>query len=266
VELYIGTSGYSNKDWLGLLYPEGTKATDFLEIYAENFNAVELNSSFYAIPGIKAFEGMVKKSKAKVRFSIKIPQAMTHKRDARAELYQQLLESVEPLRQVGMLGPFLAQFPYSFHRTPQNRLYLASLIDYFKNENLAIEFRHWTWDKPEVRKALSAANISLVAVDFPRMKGLFSSGFKATNDIAYIRMHGRNSANWWSANSAAARHDYLYSNTELGSWVEAIKNHAESLSQVYLMMENTTKGHALKNLESLRDLFADIGIEAEIYL
>ena len=266
MELYIGTGGYSNKDWLGLLYPDGTKPAEFLEIYSENFNAVELNSSFYAIPGIKAFEGMVKKTKAKVRFSIKIPQAMTHKRDAQAELYKQLLESVEPLRQVGMLGPFLAQFPYSFHRNPANRMYLANLIDYFKEESLAIEFRHWTWDKPELRAAFTAADISLVAVDFPRMKGLFSSGFRATNDIAYIRMHGRNSANWWSANSAAARHDYLYSNTELGSWVEAIKNHEDNLSQVYLMMENTTKGHALKNLESLRDLFADVGIEAEIYL
>ena len=266
MDLYIGTGGYSNKDWLGLLYPNGTKPSDFLEIYAENFNAVELNSSFYAIPGIKAFEGMVKKSKAKVRFSIKIPQAMTHKRDAQAELYQQLLESVEPLRQVGMLGPFLAQFPYSFHRTPANRIYLAKLIDFFKAENLAIEFRHWSWDKPEVRKALSAADTSLVAVDFPRMKGLFSSGFRATNEIAYIRMHGRNSANWWSAKSAAARHDYLYSHTELGSWAQAIKNHEQELSQVYLMMENTTKGHALSNIATLRDLFAELGIEAEVYL
>lgn len=264
MELYIGTGGYSNKDWLGIFYPLSTKPTDFLEIYAEHFNAVELNSSFYAVPSIKAFERMVQRSKSKVRFSIKIPQAMTHKRDASSELYQQLLESVEPMRQVGMLGPFLAQFPYSFHRNPANRIYLANLIKYFKDESLAVEFRHWTWDKPEVREAFRTADISLVSVDFPRMRGLFSSGFRATNDIAYIRMHGRNSANWWSANSAAARHDYLYSNTELGSWVNAIKNQEDKLSQVYLMMENTTKGHALKNLEMLRDLFTEVGIEAGI--
>jgi uncharacterized protein YecE (DUF72 family) len=261
VELYLGTGGYSNDDWLGLLYPSGTKSSDYLSIYAEHFNAVELNSSFYAIPGLKAFAGMVEKSKSKLRFSIKIPQEMTHQRKADAELYQRLFESVAPLREVGMLGPFLAQFPYAFHRTAENRLYLKELVERFKSELLAVEFRHWSWDNPEVREAFKEAGVIWVSVDYPQLRGLPKSGLHVTSDIAYIRMHGRNKDNWWEGKDASERHDYQYSLEELRPWVRQIAEQAEQLSQVYLMMQNTTKGHALKNLEMLKSLFAEAGLE-----
>ena len=114
MELYLGTGGYSNDDWRGLLYPENAKSGDYLGIYAQNFNAVELNSSFYNVPGVKAFQGMVRKSEAKVRFAIKVNQVMTHKRNPTEDDYQRLFESVSPLREAGMLGPFMAQFPQSF--------------------------------------------------------------------------------------------------------------------------------------------------------
>ncbi len=77
MELYLGTGGYSNDDWLGLLYPEGAKSADYLNIYAQHFNAVELNSSFYNIPGTKAFAGMVRKSEGRVRFAVKLHRSMT---------------------------------------------------------------------------------------------------------------------------------------------------------------------------------------------
>jgi uncharacterized protein YecE (DUF72 family) len=266
MELYLGTGGYSNDDWLGLLYPLGTKPTDYLKVYTEHFNAVELNSSFYAIPGLKAFEGMVKKSESKVRFSIKIPQEMTHKRDADDELYKRLFESVQPLRDVGMLGPFLAQFPYSFHRTPENRIYLKTLVDKFTHEKLAVEFRHGSWDNPDVRDGCKQLGIIFVSVDYPNMQGLPKSGLHITSDIAYIRMHGRNREKWWEGKDQSERHDYEYTPDELKPWVLQIKELESDLNQVYLMMQNTTKGHALKNLKMLKGLFNDVGLEAPINL
>ena len=62
MEIYLGTGGYTNDDWVGLLYPPEVKKDKWLELYAQQFNGVELNSSFYNVPGIKAFEGMLKKS------------------------------------------------------------------------------------------------------------------------------------------------------------------------------------------------------------
>ena len=264
MELYLGTGGYSNDDWLGLLYPEGTKSADYLKIYAQHFNAVELNSSFYNIPGIKAFAGMVRKSEGRVLFAVKLHRSMTHSRDADEETYKRMLESVHPLREAGMLGPFLAQFPYSFHRTADNRKYLLDLIKHFEGERLALEFRTDDWDLDEVRESLKEFGLITVSVDYPPLPGLPASGLHITSDTAYIRLHGRNEKTWWDGKSAAARHDYLYTPDELKGWALAIDEHKDALSQVYLLLQNTTKGHALKNLAMLKELFDEVGLGAPI--
>lgn len=259
VELYLGTGGYSNEDWVGLLYPEGSKPGEWLKLYARYFNAVELNSSFYAIPGIKAFAGMVAKSEGKVRFAVKLHQSMTHTRDAEAELYVRLRQSVSPLRDAGVLGPFLAQFPYAFKRTPANRRYLKELAQRFEGEALAIEFRHASWDEPEVRAAFAEAGLIWVSVDLPPLPGLPAPALYATTEVAYLRMHGRNRAAWWSGKTAAERHDYLYDADELRPWIAEVLARADSLAQLYWFWQNTTKGHALKNAVMVQDLLVEAG-------
>ncbi|MGL4611273.1 MAG: DUF72 domain-containing protein, partial [Trueperaceae bacterium] len=82
-----------------------------------------------------------------------------------------------------------------------------------------------------------------------------------TSDIAYIRMHGRNKEKWWEGKDQSERHDYEYSPEELKPWVLQIKEREEELTQVYIMLQNTTKGHALKNLKMLKELFGEVGIE-----
>lgn len=262
VEAYLGTGGYSNEDWLGLLYPPGTKPGQFLEIYAQHFNAVELNASFYAIPGIRAFEGMVKKSGARVRFAVKLHQTMTHSRDADDEMYQRLFESVEPLRAVGMLGPFLAQFPYSFHRTPDNRRYLKALVERFEaaGETLAVEFRNEAWHVPEVIEAFKAMRLTFVSVDYPQVGGMPEPKVVITSDIAYLRLHGRNEEKWYGGKNASERHDYLYTPIELRPFVQQLAERQEELSQAWIMFLNTTKGHALKNIAMVRELFEEFGL------
>jgi uncharacterized protein YecE (DUF72 family) len=204
---------------------------------------------------------MVNKSEAKVRFSVKAHQSITHTRDATADTYQRLYESVAPLREVGMLGPVLLQFPYSFKRVPDNRRYLQGVVAQCQDLQLAIEFRHDSWDDPEVLGAFKAANLTLVSVDYPPLGGLPKSGLRVTSDIAYIRMHGRNAESWWSATSAAERHDYAYTPDELRPWVTDILEQQRELTQVYIMMQNTTKGHALKNIAMLKALFQEYGLE-----
>ena len=128
MKVYIGTGGYTNDDWIGegLLYPPGTKQTDFLSVYAQHFDAVELNSSFYGIPGLKAFEGMARKSAGRTRFAVKLNKVFTHDRAPQDSDFDRMLQSPQPLREAGVMGPYLAQFPYSFHRTPGNRTTCAT--------------------------------------------------------------------------------------------------------------------------------------------
>ena len=259
MDLYLGTGGYSNDDWLGLLYPPGTKSGDYLGVYAQHFNAVELNSSFYAIPGIKAFAGMLKKSAARVRFAVKLHQSMTHSRDADGELYTRLFESVEPLREAGMLGPFLAQFPYSFHRTPENRLYLKDLVERFRGagEALALEFRNAAWHIPEVTEALEAQSLTFVSVDYPQVSGMPAPELVVTSRVAYLRLHGRNSEAWYGGKDQSERHDYLYSADELRPFVQDLASRQEDLEESWIIFLNTTKGHALKNIAMVRELLAE---------
>lgn len=260
MELYLGTGGYSNEDWVGLLYPPEVKKSDWLRVYAERFNAVELNSSFYAIPGVKAFAGMLKKSGGRVRFAVKLHQSMTHTRDADEGMYARLLESVAPLREAGVLGPFLAQFPYSFHRTAENRQYLLELVRRFEGERLTLEFRHESWNQPEVRESIEAFGLVWTSVDYPPLRGLPGPELHPSGGMLYLRLHGRNKAKWWDGKSAAERHDYLYSPDELRPFLLQIAERQGELEQAWFLFLNTTKGHALKNLTMVRELAAELGL------
>jgi len=267
MEIHMGTGGYSNEDWVGQLYPPEAKKDQWLSIYAQHYNAVELNSSFYNIPGIKAFAGMLKKSEGRVHWGVKIHQAMTHDLNATNEDYQRLFESVAPLRDAGVLGPFLAQFPQRFHRTPENRKYFATLAERFADKTkapggLAVEFRHTSWDNQEVREAFKKTGLIWVSTDYPPLPGLPKNQLHITGEIAYIRLSGRNKEKWYEGKDQSERHDYRYSPEELRYWVLALAqaNEQENLAQAWFIFNNTTRGHALVNLEMLKKLLEEAGL------
>ena len=267
MEIYLGTGGYTNEDWVGLLYPPEVKKDKWLEVYAQHFNAVELNSSFYGIPGLKAFEGMLKKSGGRVHWAIKIHQSMTHDLNASDEDFKRLFESVGPLREAGLLGPFLAQFPQRFHRTPENRKYFATLAARFADKTVApggltVEFRHNSWDNDEVREAFRKAGLTWTSTDYPPLPGLPKNQLHLTSDIAYIRLSGRNKEKWYEGKDQSERHDYRYDEAELEFWVKSLleASEQETISQAYFIFNNTTKGHALKNIEMLRQLLGNAGL------
>lgn len=262
MKVYIGTGGYTNDDWIGddLLYPPGTKQTEFLGLYAQHFDAVELNSSFYGIPGLKAFEGMARKSAGRTRFAVKLNKVFTHERKPQDSDFDRMLQSPEPLRGAGVMGPYLAQFPYSFHRTPGNRTYLRELAERFAGHELAVEFRNQGWDRPEVRDGLREFGLIWVSPDYPPVSGVPEPTLHVTAPVAYLRLHGRNSGNWWSGESAAERHDYRYAQAEMDEWADKIAFVDGEVDEVYVFFENTTKGHALKNIPMLRQALNARGV------
>jgi uncharacterized protein YecE (DUF72 family) len=254
MRVYIGTGGYSNDDWKGLLYPPDCKKTDYLRHYTQAFDSVELNSTFYAIAGEKAFAGMLRNSEGRVQIAVKLHQDFTHQRTATADLAERMMRSPQPLRDAGVLAPFLAQFPYSFPRNPANRRYLAQLVAWFKGQTLAVEFRHISWHVREVQQAFERAGLIWVSVDYPQLAGMPISDLVLTQRTGYIRLHGRNDAQWWDGKTAADRHDYRYSTAELEVWAQRILARQADCDVLYVMFENTTQGHALHNIPVLREL------------
>lgn len=261
MRVYIGCGGYTNDDWAapGLIY-EGVRKDDYLGTYASHFDAVELNSSFYAIPGLKAFEGMARKSGGRVRFAVKLNKAFTHDRAPTDADFDRMLQSPEPLREADVMGPYLAQFPYSFHRTAENRKYLGKLTERFAGHDLAVELRHASWDKPEVREGMAEYGIIWVSPDYPPVGGMPEPVVHVTGDIGYLRLHGRNRQTWWEGSSASERHDYRYNRAEMDEWAEKIALVNDDLSELYVFFQNTTKGHALANIPMLREALNARGV------
>jgi len=271
MRIYLGTGGYTNDDWVApahvsdrlppeYLYPPGTKKTEYLSVYAQHFNAVELNSSFYGIPGLKAFEGMARRSEGRTRFAVKLHQVFTHERNPTDADFDRMLQSPAPLRDAGLMGPYLAQFPYSFHRTTENRKYLLDLAQRFQGHELAVELRHAAWDKPEVREGMSEYGLIWVSPDYPPVGGMPEPRVHVTSEVAYVRLHGRNTATWWEGTSASERHDYLYTRAEMDEWADKIADVAGDLEEIYVFFENTTKGHALKNIPMLSEALEARGL------
>ncbi|SUD91722.1 DUF72 domain-containing protein [Psychrobacter phenylpyruvicus] len=288
--VYLGTGGYSDSDMLGTLYPIGTKKTDFLAEYAKHYGAVEINSSFYAPLGHKAYEGMLRKSDGKVKFAIKLHQDFSHTLKATAEHAIAFIQALQPLIETDRLAPLLIQFPHGFDRTKAHRLYLAKLADWFSDYPLAIEFRHASWHIPQVEHSFQQFGLIWCSVDYPQVNGLpnsrllFTQGTgqnahqnsssqnsdsqsnSQTKSLAqqtrtgYLRMHGNN-LNWWDALSASERHDYRYTPQEMQGWAQAIANQRQHFDELYVFFQNTTKAHAYYNIAMLRQSLIDLGFQ-----
>jgi uncharacterized protein YecE (DUF72 family) len=261
VELFLGTGGFSNDDWVGIFYPPELKKTEWLEYYSRHFNAIEVNSTFYAVPAQKTFASMLERSQGRLRFCAKLHRSFTHDLGkpemADASAASRFLFTIDPVRQAGKLGPLLAQFPYSFKNTQESRTHLAHLVEWFgvgrdDGVQLAVEFRHQSWDREPVYQYLADLGLQAVSVDLPRLEGLPASRLRASG-LIYARMHGRNAVHWFDGKDAAERHDYQYTPAELEPWVTSIKG--SGVSSAYVFFQNTTRGQGLTNAREFQALW-----------
>ncbi len=175
--LRIGTSGWNyptgKGTWNGIFYPprkgraSSVKGFDELSYYAEHFDTVEVNSSFYGPPRPEVSRAWVERTPSNFEFSLKLHQQFTHPKmyqkaalgdlpdaspEALAELSRvteadvsRFKDGLDPIANARKLGALLAQFPPSFHDTPANREYLAWLLRTFRDYPTAVELRHRTW-------------------------------------------------------------------------------------------------------------------------
>lgn len=191
--IFIGTSGYSYRDWIGPFYPSGLRQEDMLAYYAQEFAFNEINFSYYRLPEARTLAGMARKVPKNFLFTIKAYQSLTHQRgDSVPADAQKFRAALQPLVEEGKLGAILLQFPYSFHNDHVNRSYLRFLRELFPDQPLVVEFRHSSWLKESIWQLLNSLDMGYVCVDGPRLGKLVTSIVKVTSSVAYARFHGRN--------------------------------------------------------------------------
>jgi len=230
VKLWVGTSGYSYKPWLGNFYPERLPAKEMLQFYASRLTAVEINNTFYRLPKESVVKNWAAQVGPEFRFVLKAPQKITHRKrlkeaEAEVEYFFSVAAALE-----NKAGVFLFQLP------PNLKLDLDRLQKFLRllpsDGNVAFEFRHPSWFIEDVFACLRARNYALCMSDTDEEK---LTGLVATANWGYLRLRRAN-----------------YDHADLLLWKERI--FAQSWSQTYLFFKHEDEGMgpklALKFIES----------------
>jgi len=260
--ILVGTSGYAYSEWVDAgFYPPGTGTARMLACYARSFPVAEINYTWYQMPKAAAMDRMRRRAPEGFRFAAKLTRTLTHEVDAKgwpaqAALYR---KGIAPLVQSRQLLAVLVQLPPFFRRTPDNRRYLARLLDALEDLPLAVEFRHASWATDRVFAALEARRVALACVDVPDLPDLFPPLVVTTSpDLFYLRFHGRN-AKGWRSGSMQNQFDYDYSEAELAQWSrERIPKLAARAKTGVIFFNNHVRGQAPKNARMLMEQLAEV--------
>jgi uncharacterized protein YecE (DUF72 family) len=251
-KIRIGPAGWSYKDWEGLVYPQKPGSRfDPLEYLARFFDTIEINSSFYrpfTVSTAKSWEKRVSHA-ADFMFTAKLHRVFTHERGKAGDEDEKLVrEGIDELASVGKLGAVLLQFPWSFKNTDEERVYLAKLLERFKDYPLVLEIRHSSWNNPQIYEWLEELGVGICNVDQPLFAKSIKPGSLTTSQIGYVRLHGRNYQDWFREKAPRDdRYNYLYSLDELEPWITRIKEIAKKTRESYVITNNHFRGQAVVN-------------------
>ncbi len=256
MEIWIGTSGYAYPDWVGGFYPPGTSSARMLPYYVTRFPLVELNYTFYRVPGPEELARLAERTPAGFQFVVKLHQSLTHEHQfANARPFRQALES---LARRGQLLMLLAQYPQRFHHDSSSLNQLQALADRFAGFSLAVEFRHVSWHQPEVEEWLRERGLHLVSVDAPTIPALYPSGLVQSGRLLYARFHSRRISSWYASDDKN-RYDYLYSDEELREWLNALRSRVPLADRALLLFNNCLRSQAAVNAQRLAELLRGLG-------
>jgi uncharacterized protein YecE (DUF72 family) len=233
----IGCSGWNYGSWRGVLYPKGCPQRRWLERYAEEFETVEINNTFYRLPTRDAVSGWVEQSPREFTFAVKSSRYLTHmKRLTDMERgVGRLLERLEPLLRSPKMGPMLWQLPENFHRDDER---LAFALDRLPPGRHTFEFRHPSWFCDEVLSALRDHGVALCIGDHPERPW---QTHDVTADFCFVRFHygkrGRRGN---------------YSETELDEWARELRRLARR-AEVFAYFNNDWEGFAVRNARGMRE-------------
>ncbi len=232
----IGCSGWSYDDWRGSLYPEGLPARRWLERYAEVFDTVEVNATFYRLPKVETVAAWVEQVPADFLFAVKASRYLTHMKRLHdvADSVARFWEPLEPLRRGRRLGPVLWQLPENFERDDD---LLAAALDVLPPARHCFEFRHPSWFAASVRELLTARGASLAIGDDKRRP---LPAARPVGELAYLRLHYGHRGRGGN-----------YSDAELAEWRRRIAAW-RTRREVFVYLNNDWKGYAPANALELR--------------
>jgi uncharacterized protein YecE (DUF72 family) len=287
--LRIGTSGWNyptgRGTWNGIFYPpprKRPKGFDELAFYASHFDTVEVNSTFYGQPRSEVSRQWAARTPAGFEFSVKLYQKFTHPKmytgrvagslapEAAAMGDGDWLEAItkpnqadldefrrgiDPLASAGKLGALLAQFPPSFKETPASRDYLGSLLTALAGYRVAVELRQRSWSDRvgETLELLNRFQAAWVQIDEPKFKFSIRQNYLPNVEgFYYMRLHGRNVAQWWRHAKSEDRYDYLYSADELREFSDTAGAARRLVKKLYLYTNNHFSAKSVANAAMIK--------------
>jgi uncharacterized protein YecE (DUF72 family) len=269
----IGTCSWADEALSKWFYPPKLPAKERLAWYAEHFDTVEVDSTFYRLPSESMVQGWAERTPDDFTMHIKAFGLMTRHpvkveavpedlrgempvddrgrvdrppRELRAEIFSRFLAALEPLRNSGKLGGILFQLPPYIVYKETSLEYLEWARAQLDGYDMLVEFRHRSWlddqNRVDSLSFLERIGASYVVVDAPRSdtaRNLVPTVVATTSPLAYVRFHGRNLGTWNKrGGSAAERFDYLYTDEELGEWVEPLQELAGESEEAYAFFNN----------------------------
>ena len=272
--LRIGTSGWNYPSgkgtWNGIFYPSAARGRrpkgatkpkfDELAYYAEHFDTVEINTTFYGQPKAAVAQTWADRTPAGFDFSLKLYRKLTHADvpgvpPFDADAIDEYRRGIEPLANAGKIGALLAQFPPSFKQTPESQAYLDALLQRFGDYPLAVELRHRSWsdDFSATLSLLNSHNAALTQIDEPKFSvSIRQNQLPNITGFYYMRLHGRNAAQWWKHEKSEDRYNYLYSADELKPVSETAEAARRLVKKFYLYFNNHFASKAVVNAVMIR--------------
>ncbi len=263
----VGTAGWSYPDWTGIVYPRLRPAGFHHAAYlARFFDTLEINTSFYrpVRPELARLWATRVAFNQRFMFTAKLHRSFTHEGSAGPEEEAAFRAMADVLMDSGRLGAVLAQFPWSFKHTAENRAYLAKLLERFREYPMVVEMRHADWLSRPFLELLREHRAGFCNIDQPTLSHGMEPSATVTGRVGYVRFHGRNYRAWFTNGDSESRHErynYLYPASELEPWVKRITQIAEQANTTYVITNNHYQGKAATNALQLISMLLDRPVE-----
>ncbi|HEU0274280.1 MAG TPA: DUF72 domain-containing protein [Candidatus Udaeobacter sp.] len=291
-KILVGTASWSDPGFVERWYPKKLPAGERLQWYAQHFEMVEVNSTFYSVPEPRMAERWCAATPANFIFDVKLHQLFSFHStpskllppnlQSRAEtdgrgkvkwtpelqeaLLQVFLRSMSIMRGAGKLGVLLLQLSPAFSPRKHKLSELEPLIETLRDYDLAIEFRNRNWVMGDSLKQtiafLQKRHAIFVNVDAPlsdHFTVMRSDVDEVTNPkVAYLRLHGRNAKAYITGKTVAARFDYNYSDDEIAETAERSTKLASETSELHVIFNNNNLDYAPRAALRLRKALGQI--------
>jgi uncharacterized protein YecE (DUF72 family) len=269
--ILVGTSSWADPGFVKEWYPPKLPAKQRLPWYAQRFELVELNSSFYAIPDRSTVHGWVEVTPPGFTFDVKAHRALSRHSapveslppdlresaqsagrgrveltpELEIALAERLLAETAPLAEAGKLGTYLLQLTPAFSPRKHRLDELDTIVDVLGPHGLAVELRNRSWVDEHRREAtldwFADRGVTYVTVDAPpgdNFQIMPSIDAVTNSQVAYLRAHGRNTKGYLTGRSVAERFAWQYTNTELEEIAGRARALAESAGEVHVAFNN----------------------------